>query len=88
MPYIWAPAPVFLEHNGIEIYSIFKNDDLDLTAREYLFGYNTLCSDNGAYAFDVRDLKCFNPNKTIVENLIAAIDSGEIQSMIDESECG
>jgi len=55
MPYRWVPASVFLEHRGVTVYHVYKDDDVEQGARQYWFGVREDCSDSDD-AFDVRSL--------------------------------
>jgi len=57
MPFQWIPAPVAFVHNGVRIYQIFKDDDVDNGyVREYWFGTTVACNDCGEDAMDVRTM--------------------------------
>lgn len=59
MPFIWTEPAVYLLHNGVTVYHVYKSDDMDQGAREYWYGTSVDCSDcvghgeNGT--FDVRE---------------------------------
>jgi len=59
MPYRWVPASVFLEHRGVTVYHVYKDDDVEQGVRQYWFGVREDCSDSDD-AFDVRLL----PNRS------------------------
>ncbi len=59
MPYAWIEPEIFMEHDGVTIYHIYKDDYLDGVARAYWYGTRPSCSDDGSGdggEFDVRDL--------------------------------
>lgn len=59
MPYAWVEPEVFMQHDGVTIYHIYKDDDFDGVARAYWYGTRPSCSDSGSGEggeFDVRDL--------------------------------
>jgi hypothetical protein len=56
MPYniVYCPAEVFMVHNGVTVYHVYKNDDPDQGTRMYWFDTNEDSQDEGG--FDTRDL--------------------------------
>ncbi len=58
MPYAWVEPEVVMEHAGVTIYHIDKDDHLEGGARVYWYGTRPGCSDDGSEdgEFDVRDL--------------------------------
>lgn len=61
MPYQteWAPAEVFLEHKGVTIYHVYKDNEMELGARTYHYALVEDSDDNSvelAHGFDVREL--------------------------------
>lgn len=61
MPYqsVFVPAEVFTEHNGVTIYHVYKNDDVEQGARTYSYAITEDGSDSDpdwGGTFDVRDL--------------------------------
>lgn len=82
MPYAWVKPEVALEHKGVKIYHVYKNDDYDSGPRTFWFGYSIFCDDEGIDSFDVRDLAkmigmpCPESWEEIKAVLIAAIDRG------------
>lgn len=88
MPYVWQDPEVFLEHNGVTIYHVYKDELSDVPVEDW---YSTCgCESPGsAYEFDVIDVpgydpKCDGPgwderrnyHKKLIE---AAIDAGLIE---------
>lgn len=65
MPYKneWVRPEVFLTHNDIKIFHIYKHDNSEDTIRYYSYGYHEECSDDGDYSFDVRDLPNWNKDE-------------------------
>lgn len=57
MPYkeVWLPPEVFLEHKGVKVYHVYKNNDADQGIRHFWYGLSPQCSDEGN-SFDVRDV--------------------------------
>ena len=55
----WLDNEVALEHKGVTIYRVYKDDDYDFGARTYCFGMTPLATDAGENdgEFDVRELK-------------------------------
>jgi len=83
MAYIWVPNEVALEHNGVKIYHIYKNDDYEAGARMYWFGLDEYGSDDSDensehIAFDVRNLSTYEHGKDIYDVLREAIEKGDI----------
>ncbi len=91
MPYRWVSSSVFLEHNDVVIYHVFKDDYEDQGARTFWYGWNEDCTDDGQDSFDVRDLVKLLPEgatdaqkvvagdlKEIRRAIIAAIDAGVV----------
>lgn len=76
MPYGWVKPDIALEHKGVKVYYIYRNDDIDDVARTYWFGYSDQCDDSGRDSFDVRDFDCFDPFISPLENVRKAIDLG------------
>ncbi len=58
MPYIteWEPNEIALEHKGVKLYHVYKEDDANEGPRTYFFGLTDDASDEGGPSFDVRDL--------------------------------
>ena len=56
MPYTYdyRPAEIFMEHNNITIYHVYKDNDPDQGAREFWFDTQEDSQEEGG--FDVRDL--------------------------------
>lgn len=86
MPYTSAfvPAEVFMEHNGVTIYHVYKNDDMNQGARWYLYattdhGWDAENDQDGE--FDVHDLPTWpeggSDDLDVIRQVIAeAIDVG------------
>jgi|15BtaG_2_1085339.scaffolds.fasta_scaffold01126_3 hypothetical protein len=83
MPYeiTWVDAELFLEHNDMCIYHIYKDDDID-NRREYHYCTNPKGRDSEGVewgVFDVRDLKAWTDNPGDIAGAIrAAIESSEL----------
>jgi hypothetical protein len=58
MPTHWESAEVFMTHRGVNIYHIYKDDDLDQCVRHYWYALTDHGSDAGDSCgeFDIRDL--------------------------------
>ena len=77
----WVPPAVFMQYKDVTIYHVYRHDDVDQQMRCYSYGYDEQCTDEGDYAFDVRDLpnphdhKVNHPNgcRAIIRD---AIDAG------------
>lgn len=99
MPEIYAPADVFMIHNGVKVYLVYKNDDKDCgIVRDYFYSFSENSSDFADEAgFDVReDVTAFDvikdksyselmaDDRILIKRCIAeGIDSGELDEMID-----
>lgn len=77
-------AELALTHKGVDIYHIYKDDDVSLWKKIYHFGYDKASTER--YSFDVRDLSVWTePAEEAVEDvhiknvLKAAIETGELQ---------
>jgi hypothetical protein len=89
----WIDNEVALEHKGVTIYHVYKNDDGDCGARTYCFGMTPLATDVGEDdgEFDVRELKEWkdNPSRScqseihILTILRLAINHGTIKPWED-----
>lgn len=57
MPYkeVWLPPEIFLEHRGVRIYHVYKNDDVGQGVRHFWYGLSPWCSDERD-SFDVRNI--------------------------------
>jgi hypothetical protein len=100
MPMKQVPAEAFLTHNGVTVFHVYKNDDVDGCAREFWFSLSEFGSDDdghepdGCGTFDVRELKTWEAHKPgddpypdrdrIKAAIIDAIDQGELQTPSDE----
>ena len=65
MPYrtFWVEPCIALEHNGVTIYHVYKNDDIDDVIRSFVYGYDVNCTDDGDFTFDVRELPFYDKQK-------------------------
>lgn len=57
MPYetTYVPAAIFLQHAGVTVFHVYKDDDIEQGTRTYWFDTNENSSDEEG--FDVRDIK-------------------------------
>jgi hypothetical protein len=76
MPWAWVNSPLVLEHKGVKIYGIFKNDIVRNTISPFKYGYTQNCDDNGTDCFDVRFLPTYSCDKTHTQIICEAIDQG------------
>lgn len=81
----YEPSPIFLDYKGIQVYTVYKDNLKDNSAREYWFGMTPWVSDiefdNSIWedaCFDIRDVKGYDPDKTVKKNLKQMIDAGYI----------
>ncbi|MGD0445924.1 MAG: hypothetical protein ABSA39_18475 [Edaphobacter sp.] len=65
----YYPAEIYMEHNGVIIYHVYKADDPDQGIREYWFDTQEASRDD--YGFDVRELA----EELVKLNPILAIDA-------------
>ncbi len=52
----WVAPAVFLKHRDVTIYRVHKDDDVEMFMCPYAYGYDEQCSNEGDFAFDVREL--------------------------------
>lgn len=91
MPMEWVEPELFLEHKGVEVYHIYKDDDAGNGPRTYWYGTSMAASDCGSDNFDVRELpmwkalsgKLGDEMEAIRATIIAAIDSGDLKPWED-----
>ena len=50
-----VPAELFMEHNGVRVYHVYRNDDIDSCRLDYWFTTDEYGSECGDAAFDVRE---------------------------------
>jgi hypothetical protein len=53
MPFQWVDPELLMEHQGIKIYHVYKDDDVELPLE---FWYEAEMEDDDIVEFDVRDL--------------------------------
>jgi hypothetical protein len=61
MPYVFEfrPAKLFMEHKGVEIYHVYKDDDIDQGPRIHWFAVHDDGPDDNAHGTDgVFDVRC------------------------------
>lgn len=93
MPYIteWQSAEVFLEHNGVSVYHVYRHNHLDSGKRSYIFSMHDDGDDDAEedeFTFDVRtrcDLREDTP-EGIKDALRRAIDDGTIKAPPEDWE--
>lgn len=90
MPYRtdWVDPEVFMVHNGVTIWHVYKNDDIEQGPRIYSYAFSPQGTDDGdgsEFTFDVRDLpggldiETYGGNSDDMKRMIAAaIDAGSI----------
>jgi hypothetical protein len=86
MPYktVWLEPEVFVEHKGVKVYHVYRNDDVDQGVRMFWYGLSPHCLDEWnnieEKVFDVRDvanalgMHLPNSEDEIKDVLKAAID--------------
>ena len=92
MPYVWEDAAVFIEHSGVTVYHICKNDMRESGYRTYWYGLTPHCSDHPRYGggaggeFDVRELEeyvvstSYSSEQNIEQAIRSAIDNGKMSN--------
>lgn len=91
MPYKseWVPADVYLTHKNVNIYHVYRYNDIENGKREYHFSLSQDSDDNPSYSndptgFDVRDLESWplaegsTEEEKIKDALIRSIESYEL----------
>ena len=78
MPYVWVDPEVFMEHNGVTVFHVYKNDFEEEGRRAYQSSTDPAGEDEGDFVFDVRALSTFGPSLTHKEIIAKAIDLGEV----------
>ena len=64
MPYCWMQAPEYLEHAGVRVYHIFKDDMMEHGPRTYWYGLTPDCSDSGpCFGEDENALYSYSPRR-------------------------
>ncbi|MEW6770116.1 MAG: hypothetical protein AB1330_01805 [Bacillota bacterium] len=56
MPYGWVEPDIFLEHGGVTIYHVYKDDEIDNVIREYWYTWREDGGELTPWRFDVRDI--------------------------------
>ncbi len=79
-----VPAELFLEHNGIKIYRVYRNDDIDEGPRDFRFDtredsreYGSFCCVDMATKLNIA-VPGWNDDLAKMNVLKAAIDAGLI----------
>ena len=89
MPYGWVEPEVFVEHSGVKVFHIYKNDFVDEGRRECWFTTDVCGGDSDdPCAFDVRDLSTFEAGKPYAQAVREAIDKGELKQEKPRRDCG
>lgn len=89
MPTTYTDAEVFIEHRGVKIYHVYKNDDLDSGQRQFWYSLDPDSSDNSCddyRNFDIRDLNAYKNNDWSHEEVLrVALDNGELNDLIADA---
>lgn len=80
MPYIWTEPMLVLEHLGVSVYNVYKNDNWESA---YEFQYTTDITEDSE-PFDLRDLDSYRIGDEHAAILKRAIEHGEITAPPDE----
>ena len=96
MPYMLTlvESELVMSHNGVDIYHVYKDNDVENGARAYSYTTDIYGLENGAAAFDIRDIVTklqIYPNGVIDLNekfnhevfIKLAIDLGTIKHQCD-----
>lgn len=70
MPYVWVEPETFLEHNGVTIYHVYRNDNINDVR---CYWYTVDITENTA--FDIRDLPEYDGALSHEEVFKRAIDN-------------
>lgn len=67
MPYqqVWVAPELFLSHNGVNVYRVYSDDDIDQGPKSYWFTTKPMESGEDCDPFDVRDLKV--PSRALLD---------------------
>lgn len=92
MPYRtdWVDPEVFMVHNGVTIWHVYKGDQIEQEPRQYRYAFSRQAADDGdgfEFTFDVRDLpgglhiQTYGGDTDEIKRVIAAaIDAGRISN--------
>jgi len=82
----WVDNEVAVDHKGVKVYHVYRNDMIEEPRREYHFGLTPMASDCGSDdgEFDVRDLKEWDNKLPVVHILKLAIDNGTLKNPVEE----
>lgn len=81
MPYGWIDPEVFIEHNGMTVYHVYKDDEISQGRREFWYTTDLCGGDcNDPFAFDVRELPTYADGKSHRQVIWEAIDAGILQT--------
>lgn len=88
MPYKteWVEPALFLEHNGVKVWHVYKDDDVEQGLRSFWFVSDPINGENDGSDWDVRDLAAWGdadgsgwPDDSVIRAaIIRAIESGEL----------
>lgn len=76
MPYAWVEPGLYLEHQGVSVYHVYRNDFMDAGAYEYQ--YTVDIQERCEGQFDIRDLAAYRPGEDHQDILRRAIGAGEL----------
>ena len=77
MPYIWTEPELVLTHQGVSVYYTYRNDYMEEGSYEY--HYTTDIGEQSS--FDIRDLDSYQPDASLEDILVRAIEAGEITAL-------
>ena len=79
MSYIWEDPEVFMIHNGVTIYHVYRDDFVANGKMSNIYGIASCCSiENDEYVFDVRELPNYIGGKAHLTIIAEAINQGWI----------
>lgn len=86
MPIGWIQPDLFLRHQGVAVYHVYRNDEYEQGPREYWFTTDKYGGDyNDPCSFDVRELSTFAADKPHDKIIREAIEAGVLP--LEESDC-
>jgi len=56
MPMSWEPPEIFVEHKGVIIFHVYKDDEMQNGQREYWYTTSESGGEGSGFEFDVREL--------------------------------
>lgn len=89
MPIGWIQPDLFLRHQGVAVYHVYRNDEYEQGPREYWFTTDKYGGDyNDPCSFDVRELSTFAADKPHDQIICEAIEAGVLPLEERDSDDG